>query len=78
MSDFWKRKMRTYFKRIDFDGDGIITQKDFVGMADRFIKMGDLKEGDAKNLMAKVIQVQSGKLSLPEKRTQGVFCCIIL
>jgi len=50
MSEFWLRKMRTYFDRVDFDQDGSITQKDFEGMAERFAanlpaeKAADLKQ----------------------------------
>lgn len=51
MSDFWLRKMRTYFSRIDFDKDGAITRKDFEGMADRFIKSGKLKCEHESDLM---------------------------
>lgn len=40
---FFQQKMKTYFKRIDFDKDGKITRKDFEGMAQRFIKEGDKK-----------------------------------
>jgi len=36
MSEFWVRKMRTYFDRIDFDKDGAITRADFEGMSQRF------------------------------------------
>lgn len=36
MSEFWVRKMRTYFDRIDFDKDGAITRADFEGMSKRF------------------------------------------
>lgn len=36
MSDIWVKKMKTYFKRIDQDGDGNITRNDFEKMADRF------------------------------------------
>lgn len=38
MSDFWVKKMKTYFTRIDFDHDGAITKADFEGMAARFIE----------------------------------------
>ena len=44
MSDFWQQKMRTYFQRIDFDHDGVITKKDFEGMADRFLKTGKFND----------------------------------
>ncbi|ELU14353.1 hypothetical protein CAPTEDRAFT_154435 [Capitella teleta] len=57
MSDHWKQKMRTYFRRIDFDGDGEITQNDFQGMADRSIKIGDLKEVEAEQLRKNINQL---------------------
>jgi len=28
--------MKTFFHRIDFDGDGAISVKDFIGMVDKF------------------------------------------
>jgi juvenile hormone diol kinase len=49
--------MRTYFKRIDFDGDGEITQKDFQGMADRFIKVGGLQDAEANQLRGNIDQL---------------------
>lgn len=57
MSDFWVRKMKTYFQRIDFDKDGAITKKDFEGMADRFVKCEKLDEAKGKDLHAKLLQV---------------------
>lgn len=50
MSDFWLRKMRTYFQRIDFDKDGAITRKDFEQMADRVIATGELKPEQQEDL----------------------------
>ena len=50
MSDFWLRKMGTYFQRIDFDKDGSITRKDFEGMAERFINSGKLKSEHSDDL----------------------------
>ena len=58
MSDFWVRKMKTYFQRIDFDKDGAITQKDFEGMADRFVKREKLDESRGKELKTKLLQVR--------------------
>lgn len=55
MTDIWNQKMRTYFKRVDFDGDGVITVKDFEGMAQRFIDEGKLKDPEASELKAKVV-----------------------
>ena len=59
MSDFWLRKMRTYFSRIDFDKDGAITRKDFEGMADRFIKSGKLKCEHESDLMQTLCAVST-------------------
>jgi len=36
VSAIWTRKMKTFFHRIDFDGDGAISVKDFIGMVDKF------------------------------------------
>jgi len=57
MSDFWVRKMKTYFQRIDFDKDGAITQKDFEGMADRFVACEKLDATQGAQLKAKLLQV---------------------
>jgi len=58
MSDFWVRKMKTYFQRIDFDKDGAITQKDFEGMAERFVKREKLDEVRGKELKTKLLQAR--------------------
>lgn len=57
MSDFWTKKMKTYFARIDFDKDGSITQKDFEGMAKRFIESEKLDEKKGADLKDKLLQV---------------------
>jgi Ca2+-binding EF-hand superfamily protein len=57
MSDFWVRKMKTYFQRIDFDKDGAITQKDFEQMADRFVSCEKLDATKGAELKSKLIQV---------------------
>lgn len=49
--------MRTYFERIDFDKDGAITRKDFEAMAERFIKTGELKEEQQKDLHSTCVGV---------------------
>ncbi len=61
MSDFWQRKMRTYFQRIDFDKDGSITKKDFEGMADRYIKHGKFNDAKAKDLRGTLGTVSTAK-----------------
>jgi len=59
MSDFWVRKMKTYFQRIDFDKDGAITQKDFEGMAERFVKREKLDDARGKELKTKLLQAST-------------------
>jgi len=59
MSDFWVRKMKTYFQRIDFDKDGAITQKDFEGMADRFVSREKLSDARGKELKGKLLQAST-------------------
>ena len=59
MSDFWVRKMKTYFQRIDFDKDGAITQKDFEGMADRFVAREKLDDERGKELKTKLLQASA-------------------
>lgn len=50
MSEFWHRKMKTYFKRIDFDHDGAITRSDFQGMGDRFVNSGKVDAATGEHL----------------------------
>jgi len=57
MSDFWLKKMRTYFSRIDFDKDGSITQKDFEAMAKRFIESEKLDAKRGEELKGKLLQI---------------------
>ena len=59
MSEFWVRKMKTYFQRIDFDKDGVITQKDFEAMAERFVKREKLDDVRGKELKSKLLQASS-------------------
>jgi len=64
MSEFWLRKMRTYFTRIDFDGDGKITRADFKGMVDRFTESGRLSEARIKALETSLTAVWDKYLSV--------------
>jgi len=36
VSELWTRKMRTFLRRMDFDGDGVVTKTDFENMPARF------------------------------------------
>jgi Ca2+-binding EF-hand superfamily protein len=57
MSDFWVKKIKTYFHRIDFDKDGAITQKDFEAMSDRFVSAEKLDAARGKQLKEKLLTV---------------------
>jgi len=48
--DFWIRKMKTFHDRIDADRDGLLTEKDFILMAERFSKVGNLDEKGAQEI----------------------------
>ena len=37
MPSFWERKIDTSFRRLDVDGDGVITIKDFQAFAEKLI-----------------------------------------
>ena len=67
MSDFWVRKMKTYFQRIDFDKDGAITQKDFEGMAERFVSREKLDQTRGKELLSKLLQASLYQLLFSSK-----------
>ena len=43
MSDIWIRKIRTFFRKFDFDSDGVIHRKEFVHIPER---IGDLEMFD--------------------------------
>lgn len=76
MSKFWHKKMCTYFKRIDFDGDGKITRADFEGMAKRFAETGKLNEARSKDLFDTLTAVWDNYVSVidaPEGLNQGKF-----
>lgn len=49
--------MRTYFDRIDFDKDGVVTRQDFEAMANRFIESERLDDDRGQELKAKLIEV---------------------
>ena len=57
MSDIKQRKLITFFKRWDLDGDGCLNNKDFFGKADRFIKEGNLKSEEAKTIQSQFQRV---------------------
>ena len=61
MSDFLKRKRTTVFHYLDMDGDGLITVKDFLEIANRFIKSGNLQGEDAARCRDQMLKVRLDK-----------------
>ena len=59
MSEFWTRKMKTYFNRIDFDKDGSITRKDFEGMGERFVEADKLDATAGAAMKSKLVEVSA-------------------
>ena len=57
MSDLLLRKRKTLFKLIDIDHDGFLTKQDYDGIADRFIKKGNLGGEAAQDVRDKLHQV---------------------
>jgi len=39
---FWERKIRSYFRRLDFDGDGKVSKRDYDILGDRYVELGKL------------------------------------
>ncbi len=46
-SEFWQTKMKTYFRCLDLNGDGDVSENDFLELGDRFIESGGFADGDA-------------------------------
>lgn len=63
MSDFWVRKMKTYFNRIDFDKDGNITLSDFEGMGNRFVEAEKLDAASGATMKEKLITIWKSYIS---------------
>lgn len=49
-SDFWLNKMKTHYKVLDLDGDGVITSNDFLTLANRFVEVDSLSDDEAQML----------------------------
>jgi len=42
LGPFWEKKIRSYFRRLDFDGDGKVSKKDYDILGDRYVELGKL------------------------------------
>jgi len=54
---FWETKMRTFFRRYDADGDGIVTVKDYDRLSDTYAQIGKLDEVKAKQVRNKIVKI---------------------
>jgi len=54
---FWERKVRTFFRCLDADGDGYLTKGDFVQLGDRYAKIGQLDDVKSKQVHRKILKV---------------------
>jgi len=63
MSEFWIRKMKTHFRRIDADNDGVLTHNDYLQMVDNFAKTGNVNEAQIKKMgeMLNAVRHHSGR-----------------
>jgi len=52
--ELWRRRIRTFFSVIDFDGDGQLTEKDCDEVADRYVELGKLDAVSAKRVRRKL------------------------
>jgi len=48
--EVWKQKIRTLATRLDLDGDGAVTWKDFKHIAERFVTEGGASEEQGKDI----------------------------
>jgi len=55
--EFWERKMKMFFKRLDFNRNGELTWEDYRLRADRFIELGKLEDHRAREVREKYLQV---------------------
>lgn len=72
MSDFWVRKMKTYFNRIDFDKDGNITLKDFEGMGERFVEAEKLNADAGKVMKEKLVAIWNQYISTLGDKSESI------
>jgi len=54
---FWERKVKSFLRRMDADGDGYITKKDYERLADRYTEMAKLDDVKAKQVRRKLVKV---------------------
>ncbi len=70
-SEFWIRKMRTHFDRVDVNGDGVVTAADFEQMADRFIDAGGLDNQGAESLRSHLNTIWSNYWNAADANHDG-------
>jgi len=55
--EHWTRKLKTYFKRFDKDGDGVLTENDFKLIAENIIQFGKLTGKQADEIREKYAEL---------------------
>ena len=63
MSEFWNRKLRTYFKKVDVNNDGFISKKDAEEMGDHLCDAANIGIGTEKRDQIRESFVEVSSLS---------------
>jgi len=54
---FWEKKLRSFFKRLDFEKKGKMTKNTYETLADRYIDMGHMQGVAAKQVRRKLVKL---------------------
>jgi len=54
---FWERKIRTFFKRMDANGDGFVSKQDYQWLAGKYAEHGQLNYVQAKQVSRKLEKI---------------------
>jgi len=55
--EFWERKCRTYFSRLDLNDDGKLSKSDYEMLADRYQKLAKADELKAKQIIRRILNL---------------------
>jgi len=62
--EVWERKVRSYIKRLDLDGDGKLTRADYEMLVDSYLKLGQIDELRAKQITRRILGVWDSFFSI--------------
>jgi len=57
LGQFWEKKLLSFFRKMNTEGDGRLSKGDYVRMADRYIELGNLDDVKAKQVHRKMIKI---------------------